>query len=77
MEISEYLQDPCGMLSIPYCKAGSFTVPDCVKIIHSRDWDGQFDDYKRYFRVKHDLKNLKMPDFDFDTISIEFQAKQL
>ena len=77
MDITEYLQDPCGMLSIPYCKAKTFTIPEHIKIIHSRDWNGQFNDYQRFFRVKHSLQNLSMTDFDYDTISIEFQAKQL
>ena len=77
MDIAEYLQDPCGTLSIPYCKAKTFIIPDTVKIIHSRDWNGQYKDYQRFFRLKHNLNNFAMTDFDFDTISIQLQAKQL
>ena len=77
MEIAEYLQDPCGTLSIPYWKAKSIKVPDTVKIIHCRDWRGQYDDYQRFFRMKHSLNDLPPIDFDYDTISVDYQTKQL
>ena len=55
----------------------TMTVPDSVRIIHCKDWNGQYSDYQRFFRVKHDLKDLPEIDFDYDVISIEHQAKQL
>ena len=77
MDIEEYLQNPCGTLSIPYWKAKTLTLPDSIRMIHCRDWNGQYSDYQRYFRVKHSLKDLAPIDFDYDTISIDSQAKQL
>ena len=77
MDIKEYLRDPCGTLSIPYWKAKSIVVPDTIKIIHARDWTGQYNDFKRFFRVRHNLNNLIRVDFDYDIISLDYQAKQL
>lgn len=77
MDIKEYLQDPCGTLSIPYWKEHTLIVPDSIRIIHSRDWNGQYSVYKRYFRVKHDLHYLDPVDFDYDILSIDCQTKQL
>ena len=77
MDKEEYLQDPCGMLSIPFWKAEMLAIPDSIRIIHCRGWKGQYGDYQRYFRVKHDLKDLDPVTFDHDTISIDCQAVQL
>ena len=77
MDINKYLQDPCGTLSIPYWKAKTLTIPDSIKIIHCRDWNGQYSDFQRFFRVKHSLDDLAPIDFEYDTISIDHQAKQL
>lgn len=73
----DYLRDPCGTLSIPYWKSKTQIVPDTIKIIHSRDWTGQYKDFRRFFRVKHSLNDPIVTDFDYDTISIDCQAKQL
>ncbi|MBP5653756.1 MAG: N-acetyltransferase, partial [Lachnospiraceae bacterium] len=73
----DYLRDPCGTLSIPYWKSKTQVVPDTIEIIHSRDWTGQYSDFQRFFRVKHSLNDPIVTDFDYDTISIEYQAKQL
>lgn len=77
MDIEEYLEDPCGKLPIPYRKAKTLRVPDSVVIIRKDDWNGQFAEFQRFFRVKHDLKELAPTDFDHDTLSLRFQAKQL
>ena len=77
MDIEEYLRDPCGTLSIPYWKAKSLVVPETMKIIHIRDWTGQYSDFQRFFRVKHSLNNTIVIDFDYDVISLDYQAKQL
>ena len=77
MDIEEYIQNPCGLLSVPYWKAKTLTIPNSIKIIHKSDWVGQYDDFQRFFRVKHSLYNLAPIDFDYDTISIDHQAKQL
>ena len=77
MDQKEYLKNPCGMLSIPYWKAKTTAIPDAVKVIHCRDWNGQYSNYQRYFRVMHNLDGLPPIDFDYDTISIDYQARQL
>lgn len=77
MDREEYLKDPCGMLSIPYWKAETLSIPDPIRIIHCRDWKGQYGHYQRYFRVKHDLRGLDPITFDHGTISIDLQARQL
>lgn len=77
MDRKEYLQNPCGMLSIPYWKAETMTVPDSIRIIHCRDWKGQYSHYQRFFRIRHDLNGLDPVAFDYDTVSIDFQAGQL
>ena len=77
MDIKEYLMDPCGTLSIPYWKAKSMVVPDTIKIIHARDWAEQYNDFKRFFRVRHNLSDLIRVDSDYDTLSLDCQTKQL
>ena len=77
MDIKDYLRDPCGTLSIPYWKAKTLTVPDSVVIVHGRDWCGQYRNYQKFFRIKHDLKKLSPINFDYDTVSIDHQAAQL
>ncbi len=77
MDINEYLQDPCGKLSIPYWKNKTLVIPDFIRIIHCRDWNGQYSDFQRFFRVKHDLRDLCPIDFDYDTLSIDYQTAEL
>ena len=35
--LQEYVNDPCGTLSIPYWKSKELAVPQNMKIIHDRD----------------------------------------
>ena len=77
MDINEYLQNPCGQLSIPYWKSKTLVIPDSIKIIHCRDWNGQCTNYQRFFIVMHDLRELCPIDFDYDTLSIDYQATEL
>lgn len=77
MERNEYLTDPCGKLSIPYWKAKTLVIPDSIKIIHCRNWSGQYSNYQRFFRIMHDLKDLCPIDFDYDTLSVDYQAADL
>lgn len=77
MDIEEYLRNPCGTLSVPYGKWKTLAIPDSVKIVHARDWNGQYSDYRRFFRVKHDLFDLAPIAFDYDTIALDLQAKEL
>ena len=76
-DVKEYIQNPCGTLSIPYWKAKTLTLPGSVRIIHCSDWNGQYSDYQRFFRIKHNLKELRPVDCDYDTLSIDHQAAEL
>ena len=77
MDIKEYLSNPCGMLSIPYWKYKTLDIPSSVTIIHERDWKNQSHNYQRFFRVKHNLDNLPIVDFDFELLNIDNQAEEL
>lgn len=77
MDIKEYIQNPCRMLSIPYWKAINLTLPDTVKIVHASEWNGQYKIYERFFRIKHSLQNFATIDFDYNIIAIDNQTKQL
>ena len=59
--LQEYVNDPCGTLSIPYWKSKELAVPQNMKIIHDRDFSvGMLRGYKDepYFRLSHNLKNI-------------------
>lgn len=61
VSIQEYLQDPCGTLSIPYWKAKSISLPEDMRIVHRRDFmETLLTEYidEPYFRLKHDLTQL-------------------
>lgn len=61
LSLQEYVNDPCGTLSIPYWKSKGIIVPENMKIMHDRDYfDGIFNDYndEAYFRLSHNLKNI-------------------
>ena len=71
MDVKEYLQNPCGTLSIPYWKAKTLAIPDSMRIIHCSNWNGQYGNFQRFFRIKHDLNDLSPIDYDYDTLSID------
>lgn len=59
--LTEYLNNPCGTLSIPYWKAKSITIPPDIKILHDKDFrEDILSDYinEKYFRLQHDLKDI-------------------
>lgn len=65
MDVKEYLQNPCGTLSIPYWKAKTLAIPDSMRIIHCSNWNGQYGNFQRFFRIKHDLNDLSPIDYDY------------
>ena len=69
MDVKEYLQNPCGTLSIPYWKAKTLAIPDSMRIIHCSNWNGQYGNFQSFFRIKHDLNDLSPIDYDYDTLS--------
>lgn len=73
ISLAEYLEDPCGKLSIPYWKARTLVVPENIKVVHDRDFSesllGNWTD-ERYFRLRHTMENLRrtiLPDFNIVT----------
>lgn len=52
-------------------------ISDSLKIIHSRDWNSQYENFERYFRLKHDLQNLPAHNPECETISFDSQAEEL
>ena len=62
MLLDEYLKCPCRMLSIPFWKAKSITIPSNMLIVHDSDFQSKYlDDYcdNIYFRLYHDMKKYK------------------
>ena len=59
--LTEYLNNPCGTLSIPYWKAKNITIPPDMRILHDRDflYDilSEYTDEK-FFRLYHSLKDI-------------------
>lgn len=59
--LTEYLNNPCGTLSIPYWKAKNITIPPDMRILHDRDFSSDIlSDYtdEKYFRLYHSLKEI-------------------
>ncbi len=59
--LTEYLNNPCGALSIPYWKAKNIVIPPDMKIQHNKDFrEDILSDYidEKYFRLHHDLKEI-------------------
>ena len=59
--LKEYLNNPCGTLSIPYWKAKNITIPLDMKILHDKDFYADIlSDYtaEKYFRLIHNLKEI-------------------
>lgn len=59
--LTEYLNNPCGTLSIPYRKAKSITIPPNMIILHDNDFSSDIlSEYtdEKYFRLYHSLKEM-------------------
>ena len=68
--LTEYLDNPCGTLSIPYWKAKNIVIPPDMKILHDKDFrEDILSDYtdEKYFRLYHNLKGIpKITNDDFE-----------
>ncbi len=72
ISVKEYKANPCRSLSIPYWKAKNMSLPSDIKIVHNNEFNiNLLDNYcdKRFFRLKHSLKNI--PDYDTSDITID------
>ena len=59
--LTEYLNNPCGTLSIPYWKAKNIIIPPEMKILHDKDFTVDIlSDYtdEKYFRLFHNLNGI-------------------
>ncbi len=59
--LTEYLNNPCGTLSIPYWKAKNIVIPPDMKILHDKDFrEDILSDYtdEKYFRLFHNLNGI-------------------
>ena len=59
--LTEYLNNPCGTLSIPYWKTKNITIPPDMKILHDNAFSAEIlSDYidEKYFRLYHNLKEI-------------------
>ena len=71
--LTEYLNNPCGTLSIPYWKAKNIVIPPDMKILHDKDFSVDtllnYTDEK-YFRLYHNLKGIpKNTNDDFEIVT--------
>ena len=68
--LTEYLNNPCGTLSIPYWKEKNIVIPPDMKILHDKDFrEDILSDYtdEKYFRLYHNLKGIpKNTNDDFE-----------
>jgi N-acetylglutamate synthase-like GNAT family acetyltransferase len=73
IKLTEYLNNPCGTLSIPYWKAKNITIPPDMKILHDNDFSAEIlSDYsdEKYFRLYHNLKEIpKIANDDFEIVT--------
>ena len=76
MDRDSYLRDPCGTLSIPLWKAGKMALPASIRIVHCRDWHGEYAQYQRFFRVKHTLRDLSACESEYRVIDLQAQASE-
>ena len=73
--LTEYLNNPCGTLSIPYWKAKNITIPPDMRILHDRDFSSDIlSEYtdEKYFRLYHSLKEIPeivTDDFEITTVT--------
>ena len=59
--LAEYLNNPCGTLSIPYWKAKNIVIPPEMKILHNNDFSAKASSNytdEKYFRLYHNLKEI-------------------
>ncbi len=59
--LTEYLNNPCGTLSIPYWKAKNITIPPDMSILHDRDFLSDIlSEYtdEKFFRLYHSFKDI-------------------
>jgi len=86
MKISkeQYLKNPCALLSIPYWKEQSLTLPDNMKILNDKEYkDFYKEEYheKLFFRLIHKLETINRvnlnDNYTIETININTQLEDV
>lgn len=80
MDIKEYLDNPCGSLSIPYWKNKIIKQPSHIHIFHEKEYvEGKTKYLKveRYFRLIHRLKETSIENRMIQTIDLENDIDEL
>lgn len=65
MNLTEYLSNPCGSLSIPYWKDKIIDIPSNVQIYHEKDFiniEAKYLKLDKYFRLIHRLEHIPIED---------------
>lgn len=77
ISLENYIQNPCGSLSIPYWKAKNISIPDNMQIVHESNFSeellNEYED-ESYFRLYHYMQELIKPEpesYDIVTASPE------
>lgn len=77
VSIEQYLKNPCGCLPNAYWKSREYPVPEHMRILHERDYDGS--PYaQKYFRLLHDLKEIETvvsDDYEVQNVNIDGQKE--
>lgn len=69
ISVKEYLNNPCGALSIPYWKAKNIIIPDSLVILHHTQFHYQYKEYQRFFRLLNPLKEEFLSSNNIKTIN--------
>ena len=75
--LAEYLNNPCGTLSIPYWKAKNIVILPDMKILHDKDFCADIlsaHTDEKYFRLYHNLKEI--PEIRTDCFEITTAARK-
>lgn len=75
--IDEYLSNPCGTLSIPYWKNKIIEIPSNITIIHKNNFNNQFNEYQRFFRLSHLLESIDISKNKVERINLNTDKTSL
>lgn len=76
-EIINCLNNPCGLLSIPYWKYKIVKIPSNIEIIHIDNFHNQYNKFQRYFRICHRLTNINVVCNKVCLINLKYDKDQL
>ena len=80
MNLTEYLSNPCGSLSIPYWKDKIMDIPSNVQIYHEKDFitsEVKYLKVEKFFRLIHRLNQIPQEDKKVQSISVKNDTDEL